>query len=401
MAGGYRIALRGAAVAALLVASAGCASRCGPRGVQSLPAQCADDLVAERERAAARGLDWLQAYLDEDRHLAFLGADAVEIFLEAGMTARSAAVRQRCLAVASRYAEKLLPRYLQAGGLADRQNLTDAWTLVARADELSLRLDELVVRLRARMQSITTFAEEYGVKAVGVREVADDELVELLIDSYLIEKLRLAQPEIHSLPRWREVLDRLNDPASWRRAAADEAVREQLGYLASHVFYTLNDYGRLAVRPGDAPAAWTYMRSELGEALAQDELELAAEIVDIFHSAGLSESQDPALCDATRRLLAAQNPDGSWGTPEPDDDYYDEIHPTWTAVHGLRTRIFLSGTPFDRRRRVLSDEIDDLAKRRWPGASLMKAPERLRRPPRLPGWLLGPAARPGHVSFEP
>jgi hypothetical protein len=97
-------------------------------------------------------------------------------------------------------------------------------------------------------------------------------------------------------------------------------------------------------------------------ALAQDELELAAEIVDIFHSAGLSESHDPALCSATRRLLAAQNPDGSWGTPEPDDDYYDQVHPTWTAVHGLRTRIFLSGTPFDRRRKVLSGEIDDLAK---------------------------------------
>jgi hypothetical protein len=323
-----------------------------------MPGGCGNDLVAERERAAARGLDWLETFLDDDRHLADVGSDAVELFLEAGVTASSAAVRQRCLAVANRYAGKLLRRYLEAGALDDHRNLTGAWTLVVRAGELSLPLDELVARLRARMQSITTFAEEYNVKAPGVGTVADDDLVSLVVDSYLVEKLRTAHPEIHTIPRLRQVLARLQDPAFWRRAAEEEDLREELGYIATHVYYALNDYGRLRVHPGDAPAAWAFMRGELSETLEQDEMELAAEIIDVSHSAGLSESRDRALCGATRLLLAAQNPDGSWGTQEPDDDSYDTIHPTWTAVHALRTRIFLSGTPYDRRRKILIGGIN-------------------------------------------
>lgn len=353
-----RAAARAAVAVALIVCSAGCAPQFACHRVQPAPARCGDGLVAERERAAARGLDWLEAFLDDDSNLADVGSDAVELFLEAGVTASSATVRRRCLAVANRYAGKLQGRYLKSGALANHRNLTGAWTLVVRAGELNLPLDELIAKLRARMQAITTFAEEYNVKASGVGTVDDDDLVTLVVHSYLVEKLRTAHPEIHSLPRLREVLARLKDPAFWHRAAEDEDLREELGYIATHVYYALNDYGRLRVRPGDAPAAWAFMRGELSDALEQDEMELAAEIIDVSHSAGLAESRDRALCEATRLLLAAQSSDGSWGTREPDDDSYDTIHPTWTAVHALRTRIFLSGTPYDRRRKILIGEVN-------------------------------------------
>ena len=343
-----------ATLLALLIA--GCTPRFTSRALQSTPTRCGDELVAERQRAASRGLGWLEAFLNDDRHLADVGSDAVEIFLEAGVSTSSGIVRQRCLAIANRYANKLLPRYLQSGALHEHRNLSDAWTLVVRSEELNLRLDGLITKLTARMQSITTFAEEYNVDAVGVGAVADRDLTMFVIDSYLVEKLRTVRPEIQSIPRLRQVLVRLKDSTFWRRAAEDEEFREDLGYLATHVYYALNDYGRLQVRPGDVPAAWEFMRRELPEALAQDQMELVAEFIDVFHSAGLSESSDQGLCRATRLLLAAQNADGSWGTREPDDDSYDTIHPTWTAVDALRTRIFLRGTRFERRRDMLMDE---------------------------------------------
>jgi hypothetical protein len=345
-----------ATLVAFLTGSAGCASHFTSHGVQSPPTQCGDDLVAERERAASRGLDWLEAFLDDDRHLADVGSDAVEIFLEAGVSASSAIVRQRCLATAKRYAGSLLPRYLESGALQDHRNLTSAWTLVVRAEELNLDVDQLIAKLSARMQSITTFAEEYNVTASDVGTVADGDLTMLVVHAYLVERLRTVHPEIKSIPRLRQVLARLKDPAFWRRAAEDDDFREDFGFIATHVYYALNDYGRLSVRPTDVPAAWEYMQRELSEALAEDQMELVAEFIDIFHGAGLSESNDQGLCEATRMLLAAQNADGSWGTREPFDDSYDTIHPTWTAVHALRTRIFLSGTAFDRRRDIIIDE---------------------------------------------
>src|SRR5260370_6190296 len=221
---------------------AGYTPRFTSHALQSAPARCGDELVAERERAGSRGLAWLEAFLDDDRHLAEVGADAVEIFLEAGVTAPSAVVRRRCLAIANRYARKLLPSYLQSGALQDHLHLTDAWTLVGRSDELNLHLDGLITKLTARMQSITTFAEEYDVDAVDVGAVADRDLTMLVIDAYLVEKLRTVRPEIQSIPQLWQVLARLKDPAFWRRAAEDEELREELGYLATHLYYALNDY---------------------------------------------------------------------------------------------------------------------------------------------------------------
>jgi hypothetical protein len=343
-------------ITVFLILLAGCASRFASSPIRSAPARCANDLLPEREHAASRGLDWLEAFLDDDRHLADLGSDAVEIFLEAGMSAPSAALRQRCLTAANRYAAKLLPSYLREGALQDHGNLANAWILVARSEELKLPLDELIVKLAARMQSITTFPEEYDVNAADAATVPVPDLTMFVVHSYLLEKLRTVRPEIRSLLQFREVLARLNDDAFWPGATEDEDFPVEHGYIATHVYYALNDYGRLPVSPRDAPAAWDFMRRELTHALAEDEMELVAEFIDVFRSAGLSESNDQEMCTATQQLLAAQNADGSWGTSTANEESYDAVHPTWTAVDALRARVFLSGTKFDRHRRALISE---------------------------------------------
>jgi len=342
---------------ALMMLSVADPARFGANVVRPHPSHCKNELLPERERATSRGLDWLQRFLDDDRHLACIGEDAVEIFLEVGTSAPTASVRQRCLVVARRYATKLLPHYLEEGALQNHLNLEAAWALVARSDELHLQMDDLVARLADRMHSLGTFSEEYDVAASDVTTVGDLDLTMVVVDAYLLEKLRLSHPEIPSILRLRELLALLDDPTLWQRATKNEEIREELGYVATHAYFALNDYGRLRVRPGEAPVVWTFMQKELPEAIAQDELELVAEFLDVFHSAGLSESRDEEMCKAARLLLESQNPDGSWGTE--GDDCYDTIHPTWTAVDALRAREFLRGTAFERRRASLVGKTRD------------------------------------------
>jgi len=342
---------------ALMMLHGGDFPRFGTDMVRRPLSHCKNELLLEREKATTRGLDWLQGFLDDDRHLACIGEDAVEIFLEVGTSAPTASVRQRCLVVARRYATKLLPLYLKEGALQNHLNLEAAWALVARSGELHLQMDDLVDRLADRMHSLSSFAAEYDVAASDVTTVGDLDLTMVVVDAYFLEKLRLSHPEIPSILRLRELLARLKDPTFWQRAMKNQEIREEFGYVATHVYFALNDYGRLRVRPDDAPAVWAFMREELTEAIAQDQPELVAEFLDVFHSAGLSEARDEEMCRAARLLLDTQNPDGSWGAES--DDCYDAIHPTWTAVDALRVRRFLRGTAFERRRTSLVGKTRD------------------------------------------
>jgi hypothetical protein len=68
------------------------------------------------------------------------------------------------------------------------------------------------------------------------------------------------------------------------------------------------------------------------------DLEVVAEVADVERTLLRDEDDDLLLLRATRLLLAAQNPDGSWGRGAAEADAYRAIHPTWCALGGLRPR---------------------------------------------------------------
>ena len=105
-------------------------------------------------------------------------------------------------------------------------------------------------------------------------------------------------------------------------------------YALTHLIYTLNDYSEYGLSPRDLPLEFAYLKANLPEAVAAGDPETVGEFLDSLKSFGLADD-GPALRQGAAYLLAAQNPDGSWGDMEVND-IYARYHPTWTAVDGLR-----------------------------------------------------------------
>jgi hypothetical protein len=105
-------------------------------------------------------------------------------------------------------------------------------------------------------------------------------------------------------------------------------------YAVTHVTYTLNGYSFYRLSPRWLPAEYSFLKQNLTQAIAMEDPETMGEFLDSLKSFGLAEDH-PLILKGVNYLLAAQNPDGSWGEIEAED-IYQRYHPTWTAVDGLR-----------------------------------------------------------------
>jgi squalene cyclase len=117
------------------------------------------------------------------------------------------------------------------------------------------------------------------------------------------------------------------------RNGDSDAFREA-AYAATHVVYTLNDYGQWRLKPEWLPHEYAFLKTRLEENIHYGDPETLGEFLDTLKSFGLDES-DPSIRVGTAYLLSAQNPDGSWGDSG-SRDVYQRYHSTWTAIDGLR-----------------------------------------------------------------
>ena len=104
-------------------------------------------------------------------------------------------------------------------------------------------------------------------------------------------------------------------------------------YAITHVVYTLNDYDKYRLKPQWLPQEYEFLKTNLKEAITDEDAETLGEFMDTLKSFGLTES-DPPIRAGTDYLLSHQNRDGSWGDIN-EEDIYDRYHPTLTAVSGL------------------------------------------------------------------
>ena len=104
-------------------------------------------------------------------------------------------------------------------------------------------------------------------------------------------------------------------------------------YAVTHVVYTLNDYGQYRLSPARLPQEFEFLRSNLHEAVAQDDADMLGEFMDTLRAFGLTEA-DTEIRAGMEYLLARQNADGSWGGVG-ERDIYLRYHPTWNAVAAL------------------------------------------------------------------
>lgn len=105
-------------------------------------------------------------------------------------------------------------------------------------------------------------------------------------------------------------------------------------YAATHVIYTLNDYGKYFLRPQWLPHEYEFLAKHLEHALQLNDPDMVGEFLDSLRAFGLGP-EEPALRYAMQYLLDTQNRDGSWGAREGAIDYR-RFHATWAAMDGLR-----------------------------------------------------------------
>jgi hypothetical protein len=120
-------------------------------------------------------------------------------------------------------------------------------------------------------------------------------------------------------------------------------VRKDPLYAITHLVYTMNDYSLRQLDPECLKPEFEFLKSNFQNALQEGDPEPLGEYIDTLKSFGLRDD-DPLIRKGVRFLLAAQNPDGSWGDPK-DRDIYNRYHATWTAIDGLRDYRFSSRRP--------------------------------------------------------
>ena len=105
-------------------------------------------------------------------------------------------------------------------------------------------------------------------------------------------------------------------------------------YAATHVVYTLNDYGTYRLSPRYLPQEFAFLKANLAGACERNDPDLLGELLDSLKAFGVDPSH-ALLRRGTNYLLASQNEDGSWGDVD-EENICRRCHATWTAIDGLR-----------------------------------------------------------------
>jgi hypothetical protein len=321
-------------------------------------------LRTERDLAVRAGLRWLDTYLADEAKAAALGVDAVAIFADYAASTADEASRPFALSAARRHARDLEMQYLAFETLAAGE-LLDAILLVTQLRELGLDATALRAATVRGIEDLPDPDHVYGLRSLAPEDLdrlPEDELFDLLLGVYAVERgaamgddfgITFGLEELLPVLRRRPLMLRAEDPDP-----TGELFRTHV-FRATHVVYVLTDYGRLRQREEDAPATLAYLRRVFPDALAARDVELVAEIVDVWRCLGRDETDSPLVREGTVFLLETQNEDGSWGPGAELEDPYEAAHHTWCAIMGLGERRVLRNTPYERRlREILRREID-------------------------------------------
>jgi len=127
-----------------------------------------------------------------------------------------------------------------------------------------------------------------------------------------------------------DVLKRLSSLRPY--PAAGTRSHYQAVYAVTHIVYVLNDYDERRLSSRVLPRERAFLAASLPPALARNEPDTVAEIVEALAALGVSDTHP--LIEAGRGfLLTAQGPDGGWGDRA---DSYGRFHTIWAAIDGLR-----------------------------------------------------------------
>ena len=296
------------------------------QGGTEAPCGAPDALAAKRHEAVRRGMEHLKILCERKENGAVLGTNALSIFLEMGETSADPDLRRDALREARRVAKRLENRLLAPGGLDDRGNLTEALELLPDTNLLHLSKQNLLAAVRNRIAGSDPDDLYFGsrIKPSRLAELSEDDLFDLLITAYTVERACVAFPEL-SRPAFglaellkfifeKKLTGFLSDTSEDRQIFQDHA------YLATHVAFVLNDYGRLRLSRAELGPILPWLLNQFEPVFAARDEELVAEIVDVLRSLGAADT-DSMVCRGSTFLLERQRPDGSWGDWKKEEDF--------------------------------------------------------------------------------
>ncbi|MCA9521108.1 MAG: hypothetical protein KC609_09050 [Myxococcales bacterium] len=316
-------------------------------------------LLDERREAVRRGVRWLRWYVARHWSYRELGNNAVYIFRELAETTADDVVRRICYPVARRLALRMKAYYLGRGRIDERDDLLEAIDLLTFHRVLHFDPQPLLDRVLARFSRYRTAEALYDVDLDRLDRLDDDDLFDLLINTYVLEKAWLTlSPQLATdfhlgqlirFLRQRPYVEHDKDTSDDQDHFYADA------YLATHVAFVFTNYGVAPLRRADVPRVYPFLRRSFPILLAAKHIELVAELLDVYRSMGRSERNDGQVERGTRFLLRTQASDGSWGPWRKEKSRYDAVHYTWAAVHGLRDRTLRRDTRYERHLERLLD----------------------------------------------
>eukprot|EP01065_Artemidia_motanka_P015644 TRINITY_DN19383_c0_g1_i1.p1 TRINITY_DN19383_c0_g1~~TRINITY_DN19383_c0_g1_i1.p1 ORF type:complete len:590 (+),score=174.67 TRINITY_DN19383_c0_g1_i1:55-1824(+) len=350
-----------------------------------------DKIRDARHRAVARGMEWAYHYLlhGGDEVWADLTSDAVLMFFEIWATAREPRIRRRAHQLSLWALPRVEKRVLETardrpGGSSSDDFFELLWVLRTKVElgqdgtEIAAVCDEIWERLGLADTDLLM-----GVRKAELQHVRCSGNHFLLL---LAKKVLSCEYAAALYPgRWplqwgladaiRELRGRTYAQPPRDNSAAAYAAFEDDFYLVVHVAFTLTAFSTVAGSEADVPWVYRYVRKALRfwvkrarhnakvkrarerDGLTADDpaglslmqyvdVDGVAEALDVLRGAGVTETSDPLVCEATLWLLRQQCLDGSWPTTFHNDapgdvarkSPYDIIHPVWTAANALRDR---------------------------------------------------------------
>jgi len=316
----------------------------------------------KRVTAVLKGLQWMEEYLEKEDNFEAVGWDAVSIFLEISINSENQGIRRKAKRTALKFARRLEQYYLDLDDPMDSSDFTDLLDFLADMAYLGLDPSTLLEKADEFYSSRDSEETFFGVSVDNLEMASEDYIFDLLMNVYSVEKVNATYSDRYVVDFQLEDILKFLKMRKLKSFGKDKETAEDHAYLATHIAYVLSNYNRLRLWDQDASWLYRHLRANFASVLADRDVELVGEFIDVLRSLGFSETNDPMVRAGVNFLLNNQNDDGSWGRWEVEEDPYQAIHYTWCAVSGLRERFFLNNTPYSRRIRKVLTQVNNQAR---------------------------------------
>ncbi|MBZ5574938.1 MAG: hypothetical protein LAP40_00095 [Acidobacteriia bacterium] len=288
--------------------------------------------VADRDRAMRRGLTFLYSIARQPETFGDWGHDLLSAFANLASTCGNREISDRAWRMGHERAlewRREHPRVPAAADADDVANLvygSDAAELLGVPDR---QMHEALRQAAARFSPVAFLGFDPAREPPPERDrysVYQDALIVTYTGDHYGVRLGGHFAEVlRWLPTMRPYPARPDGTAAYYHGI----------YTVTHVVYTVDGYNANRISPRCFPEEFAYLRDNLPQAIDDHDPETLGEYLDTLQDFGLTLA-DPLIRRGVESLLAAQNPDGSWGNPR-ETDAYVRYHSTWTALNGIQS----------------------------------------------------------------